>query len=455
MLYTDLIITKSISRLLSNTKVILEIVRGRKDIVKGVGKMKKKNLWLFLICRFISFIGSGIQMVALPLYILDKTGSGTLMGVFSIFTLVPMLLVAPMAGIIGDRKNRRNIMIVMDFGRGVLICSMGALAMMGNINIYSVFILQVLISIMDSFFNSSSEALLPDLITDEERVEANSLKGGLDAAAFILGPALGGLIYGVWGIKMIFYINGVSFIISGILSILIVYKHAVTVKEKISTKVLIKENKEALKFIWSKKGLLQLFSFAMISNFLLVPMFDIVIPYALKKGIGFSAQYYGYIMGFFTCGILLGNLAISLRFKNVGLKRLMRVGLTIETTVTFILCILIFPKLVSILGGASIELFIAIALCALAMGFFNAFVNTPISTNLQNLVPQEMRSRFFAVLGMFSQCAIPLGALIFGMLLDVVKYYNLMAGVNILATIATAVFLIYACDEAYQAKAMG
>ena len=414
--------------------------------------MEKKNLWLFLIGRFISFIGSGVQMIALPLYILDKTGSGTLMGVFSILTLVPMVLAAPISGIVGDRKNRRNVMIVMDFGRGALICGMGILAMSGYFNIYTLFVLQVFISLMDSLFNSSSQALLPDLISKEKLIEANSMKGGLDAAAFILGPALGGVIYGIWGIKTVFYINGISFILSGILSIFIVYKHVVTVKEKVNAKVFVKENLEVIKFIGLKKGLLQLFTFAMISNFLLAPMFDIVMPYALKKGIGFTSQHYGYIMGFFTGGILLGNLAISLKFKNIGLKKLMKSGLIIETIITLILASLLFPGPVTLLGGASYTLFIAIALCAITMGFFNAFVNTPISTNLQNLVPKDMRSRFFAILGMFSQGAIPLGSLIFGILLDLMKYYNLMAGVNIVAAIAAAIFVIFACDEAYEVK---
>jgi MFS transporter, DHA3 family, macrolide efflux protein len=374
------------------------------------------------------------------------------MGVFSMLTLVPMLLTAPFSGIIGDRKNRRNIMIVMDFGRGSLICIMGLLAMMGYFNIYTLFVLQVFISIMDSLFNTSSQALLPDLISSEQLIEGNSLKGGLDAAAFILGPALGGVIYGLWGIKMVFYINGISFFISGILSILIVYKHVAVVKEKINVKVFFKENIEILKFIGGKKGLLQLFTFAMISNFLLAPMFDIVMPYSLKKGIGFTSQHYGYVMGFFTAGILIGNIAISIKFKSLGLKKLMNLGLIIETIVTLVICVLLFPGPVSFFGGASFTLFIAIALCAIAMGFFNAFVNTPISTNLQNLVPQQMRSRFFAILGMFSQGAIPLGALIFGILLDLMKYYYLMAGVNIVAAIVAAIFLIYACDEAYEAK---
>ena len=105
-----------------------------------------------------------------------------------------------------------------------------------------------------------------------------------------------------------------------------------------------------LKFIKLKKGLLQLFTFAMISNFLLAPMFDIVMPYALKKGIGFTSQHYGYVMGFFTVGMLLGNVAISLKFKNIGLKKLMQLGLIVETIITLILAIVLFPSPVKFSG---------------------------------------------------------------------------------------------------------
>jgi len=413
---------------------------------------KSKNLWMFLGGRFVSLIGSGIQMIALPLYILDLTGSGTLMGIFSVMTLVPALIAAPFSGIMGDRKNRRNIMIFMDGARGLLIILCGILAMAGSFNIYILFILQVFISVMDSFFNSSSSALLPDLISKEELIEANSAKGGLDAASLILGPALGGVIYGIWGIKMVFYINGFSFLISALFSFFISYNTKASKKEKINIKVLLSENYEVLKFIKVKKGLLQLFTFAMISNLLLAPLFDIIMPYVLKKEVGFASQQYGYIMGFYTAGILLGNIGISIYFKKLGLKKLMKTGLIIETIVTAIISILVFPKIVNIYGGAAWTLFISISLCCTVMGFFNAFVNTPISTNLQNLVPDKMRSRFFSILGMFSQGAIPIGSLVFGILLDSMKYYTLLTVVNIAAILTAAVFLIFACDEAYEAK---
>jgi len=413
---------------------------------------KSKNFRMYIGGRFVSLIGSGMQMIALPLYILDLTGSGTLMGIFSILTLIPALITAPFSGIIGDRKNRRDIMIAMDFGRGVLILFFGILAMTGYFNIYILFILQIFISIMDSLFNSSSAALMPDLISKDELIEANSTKGGFDAAATILGPALGGLIYGVYGIKIVFYINGISFIISAVFSMLITYNIKIVEKEKMHIKIFLSENFEALKFIVSKQGLFQLFTFAMISNFLLAPMFDIIMPYVLKKEVGFSSQHYGYIIGFFTLGILLGNISISMYFKRLRLKKLMKAGLIIETIVTVAFCSLVFPNIVGIYGGATWPLFISLSICCIAMGFFNAFVNTPISTNLQNLVPNEMRSRFFSILGMFSQGAIPLGSLLFGILLDTMKYYNLLTIINILSILVSAIFLIKACDEAYEAK---
>ena len=413
---------------------------------------KNKNLFMYMGGRFISLIGSGIQMIALPLYILDLTGSGTLMGVFAMLTLVPALITAPFSGIIGDRKNRRNIMVVMDCGRGALILLLGILAMLGYLNIYVLFLSQIFISMMDSLFNSSSSALMPDLISSDKLIGANSTKGGLDAASMILGPALGGVIYGIWGIKMVFYINGISFIISAIFSAFIKYNKKMIPKEKINAKIFFKETSEVLNFIWSKKGLLQLFTFAMISNFLLAPMFDIIMPYVLKKKIGFTSQQFGYIIGFFTMGVLLGNIGLAIYFKKLTSKKLMKTGLIVESIVTVLMCALLFPRMVGLYGGATLALFISITICCLAMGFFNAFVNTPISTNLQKLVPPDMRSRFFSILGMFSQGAIPLGSLLYGILLDLIPYYSLLTIINILSLLVSAVFLIKACDEAYEAE---
>lgn len=409
-----------------------------------------KNFWLYAIGRFISLIGSGIQMVALPLYILDSTGSGTLMGVFSIMTLVPALVSAPFSGIIGDRKNRRNIMIYTDCGRGILICLLGIIAKTSGLSIYILFFVQALVSIMDSLFNSSSGALMPELIPKENLMEAMSIRGGLDGASMVIGPFIGGIIYAFGGIKTVFFLNGASFFICAVCSLFIVYIKEASKKEKMSSRVFISETKEALSFIRSNRGLLQLFTFAMVSNFLLAPMFDIIFPYALKKVIGFSADKYGYIFGCYTLGIAAGNIAIGTYFKRLGSKKLMKSGLFIETALTLIVCILIFPYFVAAFGGATINLFLVLSFINLIIGFFNAFVNTPISTNLQKLVPDEMRSRFFSLLGMFSQGAIPIGSFIYGILLDKMPYHYLILAINFLSILALIIFITTACSQVYE-----
>jgi len=411
-----------------------------------------KSFWRYIGGRFVSLNGSGIQTIALPLYVLDSTGSGTLMGILSMFILIPILMTAPFAGVIGDRSDRRNIMIAMDFGRGILVCILAIIAMRGNFNIYILFILQIFISIMDSIFNSSSIALMPDLVSKDELMEANSIKSGFDAASNIIGPMLGGVIYGIWGIQAVFYINSASFVISAVFSILITYRKKAVQTEKINMRIFLHKNNEILKFIVGKKGLFELFTFAMFANFFLAPLFDVVMPYVLKKEIGFTSEQYGYIAGLLAVGALLGNISILMYFKKLGLKQLMRYGFTFETILRMAVCALVFPSIVSIYGGVTWTLFISIGSLCMMMEFFNAFVNTSIGTNLQNLVPDKMRSRFFAILGMFSQGAMPLGALLFGTLLDLVKYYDLLIAMNLLVIIAVIIFLLKACDEAYEAK---
>jgi MFS family permease len=409
----------------------------------------KRNLSLYLIGRLISLIGTGIQQIALPLYILDLTHSGVMMGVFSMLCLLPNLVTSPFAGILGDRKNRRNLMVITDFGRGILICVLGLLAMSGTINIYILFMSQILISIMDSIFGGASVALLPELLSEDELMKAMSIRGALDAVSMIIGPALGGIIYGFFGIKTVFYLNGVSFVLSGICSLAIVYKAKVYDKGKITLRSFFTENKEVLLLIKKSRGLMQLFAFAMITNLLMSPLFDIVIPYVMKKGIGFSSQQYGYIITAFMVGILIGNLALGFFAGKFKTKFLMNSGFILEMIMFFALTIVVFPKMVNMLGGNSWNLFIILSLICLSIGIFNAAVNTPLNTNLQKMVSNDMRSRFFSLLGVFSQGAVPLGAIIYGILLDKFQYFNIMFVITILSSAITIYFIIKAVPEVY------
>lgn len=118
------------------------------------------------------------------------------------------------------------------------------------------------------------------------------------------------------------------------------------------------------------------------------------------------------------------------------------------------LSIVVFPKAIKLVGGRSLLLFCILICIFSAIGMFNAFVNTPISTNLQKLVPNSMRSRFFSLLGMLLQGAIPLGSILYGVLLDKFKYYYILFIIVMLNALVTGVFIIKAVKEVYEPESI-
>lgn len=412
----------------------------------------KRNLLLYMFGRFISYTGTGIQQVALPLYILDVTHSGIMMGIFSAVNLVPNIIALPFAGILGDRKSRKNIMMASDYVRGIFVLLLGYLAMNGSLNIVFLFTLQVFISIMDSIFNASSTAILPELVEEDELMKGIAARGGVDAVSMIIGPSIGGIIYGVFGIKTVFCLNGITFIISGICCTLIAYANKDRNLGILTFKSFFTENSDVFYFIKKNRALLQLFSLALVTNFLVAPLFDIVLPYVVKKGIGFSSQQYGYLISFFTFGILLGNILMGTCLVKFSRKLIMKNSLVFQAIILFMFPAAVFPITVNYLGGHSMELFMLLAGIMFLGGFFNSGLNTPLNTNLQEMVPNRMRSRFFSVLGIFGQGAIPLGSLIYGILLDRFHYFCILMVAMSVVFIITLVFIKKAVPEVYEPK---
>lgn len=80
--------------------------------------MKKgfsKNFYLVVIGQIISLFGNAVIRFALPLHLLSVTGSAALLGVVSGVAFLPLVVMSPIGGLIADRMNKRNIMVVLDF----------------------------------------------------------------------------------------------------------------------------------------------------------------------------------------------------------------------------------------------------------------------------------------------------------------------------------------------------
>ena len=389
-------------------------------------------------------------MIALPLYILDKTGSGSMMGIFAMLSMVPALVMSPFAGVLGDRWNRKKIMVNMDFAIGMVIYGLAFLAFTGKLTIPILFAGQVVISLMGSLFEASTRAMLPDLIDKEDFMRANSTQGAISSGSMILGPIIGGSIYGFGGVKMVFFINATSFVFSAASELFIIYAPKILKQGSLSAKVFIADIKEVMRFVLRHRGLMQLFGFVLVVNFVSTPMLVVVMPYVFRKIIGFTPQQFGYLNTFFTIGTLGGSVAIGVFLAKMNSSKLMKVGLIVTPIANVVSAMLVFPENIRFFGGASWRFLGILGLVLIFVGFFSTFVNTPIRTNLQKMVPGEMRSRFFSVLGVMSRLAVPVGTLITGFLLDMISWHIIMMFSSVLFLGFSIAFVLKADKEAYE-----
>jgi len=400
----------------------------------------KRNFWLFALGRLVSLIGSGIQQIALPLFILDLTGSGAIMGTFVLVSMLPRIAFAPMAGVFGDRFNRKRIMVNLDLLRGGLILTLAGGASLGFLKLWVLFVGQFLISTMDIFFDPATQAMLPDLVDREQLTRANSIISGINSLSYIVGPALGGILYGLFGITAVFLANGISFVASAVSELFIEYNYR-RKASRLTVKTAVKEILEGVRFFREVPGLLFILLFAMISNFLIAPIFSVVFPYFSRQVAGFSSQQYGFLETAWVVGILFGNLILGAFLYKKDMYSLFSTGLIVETLFFAIFSAVAFETLITYFGRGTWTYFLVLAFIFVVLGIFNAMVNTPLITLFQKKTPTEIRSRAFSVMSLLSQLAVPLGSVIFGFALDSIHVQWIIFYAMIANSVVTILFL--------------
>ncbi|AIU70562.1 MFS transporter [Thermococcus eurythermalis] len=368
-----------------------------------------RNFWLFAVGRFVSQLGWAVQDVALPLYVLDKTHSGSMMTLFILAEIIPSLIVMPFAGVVGDRYNRKWLMVGFDLIRGILLFGVIAFNFLG---IYQLLAVQVVMAVLGSFFSAGTGAMFPDLVEPDELEKANSTVSSFTILARLVGPALGGLIYGIGGIKLAILINAVSFFGSGLFEMLIRYEWKAKPIEGIGQ--VFSDIKEGVRFIFGHHYLRTLMTFAIFMGIFGAPFGAVLLPYAMREVLKFTSFQFGLMESFFMGGALIGNILIAVKFGKGAGKFLF------EAMLLNGLVMVLFIWLISPLSKLEREgAFIVLTATSVVWGVSEAFISIPIDSKIQRAVPSEVRGRVFSALGILTNIATPLGLVLVGPLLNV------------------------------------
>lgn len=167
------------------------------------------RLWLGQI---VSITGSGMTGFALGVHTFQETGSATYFALITLSATLPGILISPLAGVVADRFNRRLVMIVSDLGSALATLTLAALFASGNLELWQIYPLVGLSSLMNGFQLPASQAAVTQLVPKEFYARASGMLQMSRGMQFVVSPVLAGLLMGPLGVSGILLIDVATFV---------------------------------------------------------------------------------------------------------------------------------------------------------------------------------------------------------------------------------------------------
>ena len=140
-----------------------------------------RRLW---IAGFVSEIGDWVLLVALPVYVYQRTGSAAATATTFVVALLPSLALSPLAGVLADRWDRRRLMLLVSLAQAATLLPL----LTGDLVLVNV--VTAVQAGLAALFEPAKNALLPTLVPREHLPSAISLNTIVTQSAAVIGPAL-------------------------------------------------------------------------------------------------------------------------------------------------------------------------------------------------------------------------------------------------------------------------
>ena len=274
-------------------------------------KLFSKDFTLVVIGQIVSLFGNATIRFALPLYLLNLTGSSALYGTVTACAFVPAILLSPIGGIVADRVNKRNIMVALDFFTAAVILGFTLLMGGGNLVLLLTVTLMLLYGIAGAY-QPSVQASIPALVGQERFMEANSVINAVSSLASLVGPVLGGMLYSAYGLEPVLWVCMVCFVLSAVMEIFIRIPFQRQGSEGGILRTVRADFARSVHFIRKEKPVIGKALLAVCGiNLFLSAMIVVALPYLVTEVLDLETaqanRLYGFAQGALAAGGLAGS----------------------------------------------------------------------------------------------------------------------------------------------------
>jgi predicted MFS family arabinose efflux permease len=176
--------------------------------------LRHRDFKFLFLGQSASAIGDQVVIVALALYITQRTGSPTDLGLVLAAQSLPLIGLVLFGGVWADRLPRHRIMTAADYARALLHAVLAASIALGGASVAEMIVIEALFGAARAFFQPAYSGLLPQTIPDAEVQDARALSSSTENLAILIGPALGAVLVLTVGAGAAFALDAATFLLS-------------------------------------------------------------------------------------------------------------------------------------------------------------------------------------------------------------------------------------------------
>ena len=384
-------------------------------------KLFTRDFTLVVIGQVISLFGNAAVRFALPLYLLNLTGSSALYGTVTACAFLPPIILSPIGGMIADRVNKRNIMVALDFLTAAVILLFSLLMDVCSLVPLLTVTLMLLYGIAGAY-QPSVQASIPALVCPEQTMAANSVINTISSFSSLTGPVLGGLLYSACGLKPVLLVCMICFFLSAVMELFIRIPYRKQTPDGGIRQTIQRDFSESIHFLRTKKpvigkGMLVVCGINLFLSAMLLVAMPWLITEVLDLEPALANRLYGFAQGALAAGGLVGGIGAGIFADRLDVRK------SAQILTACALCV--FPMgLTLLLSDSGILNYLVLTVCCFLIMVFSTVFTVQMMSMIQTETPPHLTGKVIAVTLTFSMCSQPLGNTLYGILFEACRGFE-------------------------------
>ncbi|MBT1071416.1 MFS transporter [Pelotalea chapellei] len=366
--------------------------------------LRSRNYRLFVAGQSVSLVGTWMQQVAMSWLVYRLTGSSFFLGLIGFTSQIPTLLIAPVAGVLADRWNRRRLLLATQTLAMVQAVLLAIAVLTGTVQVWQIIFLSLLLGVVNAFDIPIRQAFVVEMVEHREDLgNAIALNSSMVNGARLIGPSVAGILVASVGEGICFILNACSYL--AVIMALTAMRLSPGLHQQRPRRHILHELREGFEYAFGFGPIRSILLLVALVSLMGMP-YAVLVPVFAKEILHGGAHTFGFLMTAAGCGALSGTLFLASRKSVLGLGKVIA-----RSVIIFAVGIAAF--------AVSHNLFFSLMTLVLA-GFGAMTLVASCNTILQTILEEDKRGRVMSLFTMSFIGIAPFGNLAAGAMADMI-----------------------------------